>query len=780
MEFELKKTDKFLIVKPLDNQLGYSQCTEFKSKFMDILSEGHRHILLDLSKITSLDSSGVGTLVNVGLKTLSYTEGKFALCCPQSKIEEILLLTHVNLLFPLFATEKKAIESLSPETVERKAIMYLGNNAQTYELLRKHGFGIVNFVFANSLAYLEEIFTHQEGTALIIEEVFITPELTKTLEKLFKGKNIPLIALMSSTQKIAEAAQLKTKYGISHILELPLQNDEAETLIHEIVGIKTKSDTPTLPLPEKLFNEYKASLPEKLQNIETLIEALLNSPSKETVQNLRQAVHKIAGSAGSYGYVKAGEGCKKMEGQLDEALEKNSYGPELFSEIQQFFKTLKFYFSVPLHRDLSQKNVAIQPISTGRIFLITQDLNLINTFQHAIEETQISLEFESNPETALDHLKSLSYRPESLIVEKSFPGSLVKGFDIVHAFKNIMSSTNVKFGLIVEEESLEDNLKASKEGIDFILKKPVSLKNIEQLLEKFTIHKTKSSYKVLIVDDDIDVCQAIASALEEVNITVMIQSDETKILDTLYQFQPNLLLLDIQMPNYDGWSLLKTLRTDIRYEKLKVIIITGTYKDVSELRRNHQEDYDDIWSKPLEKTLLQQKIAKLAQYSAIPAESMEKIFSSLLPQHKFQTTLQNLLNSSSDQSKNHFLVIFGSVDYKNIKMAGRHIIEEYLISCENLLNQYITHDTLRGYLGEGRFAFYFSGISLQKLEPLLDKFIEETEYKISYKAEEVVFTTFSALALAFSPTETTAEKLIPQALTAFEKNILLPSQKIIV
>lgn len=75
---------------------------------------------------------------------------------------------------------------------------------------------------------------------------------------------------------------------------------------------------------DDLINEYRASIPEKMSNLDTLCKALTEAPSKETLEPFKKAIHKIAGTAGTYGYAEVSTLCKSMElelqGEIDSEL----------------------------------------------------------------------------------------------------------------------------------------------------------------------------------------------------------------------------------------------------------------------------------------------------------------------------------------------------------------------------------------------------------------------------------------------------------------------------
>ena len=74
---------------------------------------------------------------------------------------------------------------------------------------------------------------------------------------------------------------------------------------------------PNNPLPpeewQRLQEQYRNTIPQKLSELKQLILAVQKSPTLETLGALRISVHKLAGSAGTYGFADVSAICKKME-----------------------------------------------------------------------------------------------------------------------------------------------------------------------------------------------------------------------------------------------------------------------------------------------------------------------------------------------------------------------------------------------------------------------------------------------------------------------------------
>lgn len=78
---------------------------------------------------------------------------------------------------------------------------------------------------------------------------------------------------------------------------------------------------------------------------------------------------------------------------------------------------------------------------------------------------------------------------------------------------------------------------------------------------------------ILLVDDDRQVVRFLKKTLEDGGYTVTATTTGKEALDTLKEPLPDLLILDLNMPEPDGFDLLKTVRAEFPY--LRIIVISG-------------------------------------------------------------------------------------------------------------------------------------------------------------------------------------------------------------
>jgi len=81
--------------------------------------------------------------------------------------------------------------------------------------------------------------------------------------------------------------------------------------------------------------------------------------------------------------------------------------------------------------------------------------------------------------------------------------------------------------------------------------------------------------KILIVDDDISVQTYLKKLLGGIFIDIEVASDGFQAGMKLIQFKPDLILLDLFMPNMDGFEVCKTVKGNPSTHKTKILIMTG-------------------------------------------------------------------------------------------------------------------------------------------------------------------------------------------------------------
>jgi DNA-binding response OmpR family regulator len=123
--------------------------------------------------------------------------------------------------------------------------------------------------------------------------------------------------------------------------------------------------------------------------------------------------------------------------------------------------------------------------------------------------------------------------------------------------------------------------------------------------------------KILVVDDDPDILDAIALILQSQGYEVVTARDGIEALANLKAEQPDLMILDLMMPKMDGFAVCKELQ-DPRWSKYKdipILILTSVREEASrrryELETGLELDVDDYVEKPMSPDVLLKRVGTL-------------------------------------------------------------------------------------------------------------------------------------------------------------------------
>ena len=127
-------------------------------------------------------------------------------------------------------------------------------------------------------------------------------------------------------------------------------------------------------------------------------------------------------------------------------------------------------------------------------------------------------------------------------------------------------------------------------------------------------------YKVLIVDDDSNICNLLRIYLEKEGFETITAEDGEKALELFENVQPNLILLDIMLPKLDGWQVCREIR---KISQCPIIMLTAkdeTFDKVLGLELGA----DDYIVKPFETKEVVARVRAVLRRAATPDNNIVK------------------------------------------------------------------------------------------------------------------------------------------------------------
>ncbi len=104
--------------------------------------------------------------------------------------------------------------------------------------------------------------------------------------------------------------------------------------------------------------------------------------------------------------------------------------------------------------------------------------------------------------------------------------------------------------------------------------------------------------RVLCIDDEPGVVELMSLILRSKNIQVDGANSGTEGLEAMRQNPPDAVLLDIMMPEMDGWEVYKRMRADEQLKNIPVIIVTARNSSFEEVIARERAGVNDYITKP--------------------------------------------------------------------------------------------------------------------------------------------------------------------------------------
>ena len=151
---------------------------------------------------------------------------------------------------------------------------------------------------------------------------------------------------------------------------------------------------------------------------------------------------------------------------------------------------------------------------------------------------------------------------------------------------------------LTARDSLPDRVRLLQHGVRLFLQKPASPADVLDALARVLPTGGAGPRRVLAVDDDPAVLDAVRALLEPHGFAVHALGDPLRFWGALEEARPDLLVLDVDMPHLDGIELCRVVRADHRWARLPVLFLTAR-TDRDTVLRVFAAGADDFVNKPV-------------------------------------------------------------------------------------------------------------------------------------------------------------------------------------
>ncbi len=369
----------------------------------------------------------------------------------------------------------------------------------------------------------------------------------------------------------------------------------------------------------------RQELPQLAHNAQLLLHSGEPAEQLQHLYNLREQLHKLAGAAGTFGFGPLGLRARELEQQADQWLQALQQGQ---LSLADFCHGLEQLARLPIDAEAAPEQAlatpplkAVIPSASARRIYILEDqlaigenmrLTLNNFGYHAEHFSRIA-----DLDAALQR-----QRPDALIVDVNLPDEGQTGLDYAAALQKHLQQP-LPLLVITTHDDFATQLQAVRVGALGYFVKPVDIPQLENRLERCFAQQQGEPYRVLIIDDDHELACRYSLILRGAKMHVEMLHDPAQIFARMRSFNPEVVLLDVNMPDCTGPELAQIIRFNDEWLRVPIIYLsaeTGIAQQMSALIKAG----DDFVTKPISDNALVTTVFSRAQRARLLSDALSR------------------------------------------------------------------------------------------------------------------------------------------------------------
>jgi diguanylate cyclase (GGDEF)-like protein len=348
----------------------------------------------------------------------------------------------------------------------------------------------------------------------------------------------------------------------------------------------------------KLWSRQRPEMLRRVDVVEDAVASLLEARVEpEQLSEAQRAAHKIAGAAGSFGFGQASDRAREIELALRTGVSLAD-APRL----SELVLGIRRDFGPETDGDGDGDAQRKQSSAIFDTTAFTADVMIVGGERERAREIQAQLTRRG--------LRAARAKPgDDTALRSDAPIAVVDLVDpLAHRFMDAAErDADVIVVGLANDAGLDARVAFARRGGRTLLPGDLAPREIAEALVAIRERLEENGARVLVVDDDPALIELVKGALRGRGFDVTSLGDPVHFWQTLEAVNPDLLVLDIEMPGYNGVELCQAVRADPRWAELPVLFLS-VHSEPDWVRAAFAAGADDFLAKPVVEDELAQRI----------------------------------------------------------------------------------------------------------------------------------------------------------------------------
>jgi diguanylate cyclase (GGDEF)-like protein len=500
---------------------------------------------------------------------------------------------------------------------------------------------------------------------------------------------------------------------------------------------------------EGLWERYGELMAQRLAVLQAATTAIqVGDLNQELRQRAGQAAHKLAGVLGMFE--------KELGTLLGREIEQILLGDQALSSAQaEHVVSLVEELSSVLG-DLSQPASLAESAPSSEappLLLIDSDSKLSQELQVLGRSTGMDWKQIETLETAQSWLRS--HTPALVVLGIAAAGQWEHSLGLL---SDLAARTPpIPVLILAAANGLLDRVTVAKAGGQGFLVKPVTADQVLETTTQLLQRHRSQSVRVLVVDDDPVFLAALRSLLSPWGFRTIGLNDPLRFWDVLQSVAPDLLILDVEMPEISGIEICQAVRMDPTWQGLPILFLTA-HKDSQTVQQVFAAGADDFVIKPVVGPELLTRINnRLERNRLLQTLSTRDALTGVTNQLQSNQELERLLRQSADNQQRFCLLVLSVVELRRINIqyghaAGNQVLQRW----GQIFQAAFSSGEVLGYWGNGEFVIGIPGLQKAEMGDRLSDVLKTLRQQVFTAPNGQRFQATCQVAVAEYPIEGTA------------------------
>lgn len=460
-------------------------------------------------------------------------------------------------------------------------------------------------------------------------------------------------------------------------------------------------------------HRFAARLSAELPGIITLFRKLAgNDEDRAPLQELQRQLHRLAGSAGSFGFRELGERARELEQDIAKWLEQGLSGDyaRAYGELARTALQLETLSTSSSEEPEYQTELPVSGPVEVSVIILGQRAFL--------------------PSALISQLHSLDYRTETVKSPADLADSeefiVLLDLDTVDlglpAIKNLTLSRHIVIGFS-EQADFSMRKRCVQAGIRIFYPLATDPTLVINRIDQIVRRLNAPPQRVMIVEDDDELASMYATYLRQAGVEVLIALEPEQCMDHIEQFKPELILMDLHMPTMSGSELATVIRQHPGLEALPIVFLSGESNLSAQVEAINSADADDFLTKPIRAEVLVASVrSRINRYRQLSELMSRDSLTGLMTHARIKEAIQMETSRASRRGSSVAVAMLDLDDFKSVNDRFGHAAGDKVItSLALLLRHALRESDLKGRYGGEEFVVLLPDSAIVDAEARLEE-----------------------------------------------------------